>query len=182
MTDPLFWLGLSILLVAVSLSAVLIALLPAVEALARAARSVEKLADTLHREFPPTLEAIRLTGLEISELTDEVTESMQTAGDVVKQVDQSLGTAKKQAHKVQTTTKSLLTGIKVAWKTLTRKPTNPSTARRSLDRLPQTPRSSIALRDPLNGYSGESPRAYSSHSAEVSEPYSDDEGDRANTR
>ncbi len=66
MIDPLFWLGLSILLVAVSLTAVLIAALPALQELARAARSAEKLFDTLQREFPPTLEAIRLTGLEIS--------------------------------------------------------------------------------------------------------------------
>jgi hypothetical protein len=73
-SDPIFWLGLSILLVAVSLTAVLVTLIPAVQALARAARSVEKLADTLSREFPPTLEAIRLTGLEISELTDDVSD------------------------------------------------------------------------------------------------------------
>ncbi|MBC6418884.1 MAG: hypothetical protein GDA44_08905, partial [Prochloron sp. SP5CPC1] len=50
--DPLFWLGLSILLVAVSLTAVLIAALPAFQELARAARSAEKLFDTLQREFP----------------------------------------------------------------------------------------------------------------------------------
>lgn len=168
-------LELSILLVAVSFTTVLIALLPALQALARAARSVEKLADTLHREFPPTLEAIRLTGLEISELTDEVTESVQTASDVVKQVDQSLGSAKKQAHKVQATTKSLLAGLKVAWKTLTRKRSS-----RSLDRLPQTSKNSIALRDSLNGdrYSGASPNRYSSHSTELSDRYSDDDEDR----
>ncbi|MCC3433159.1 MAG: DUF948 domain-containing protein, partial [Microcoleus sp. PH2017_04_SCI_O_A] len=76
MSDPIFWLGLSILLVAVSLTAVLVTLIPAVQALARAARSVEKLADTLAREFPPTLEAIRLTGLEISELTDDVSDGV----------------------------------------------------------------------------------------------------------
>ena len=74
----MFWLALSIFLVAVSLTAVLIALLPAVQALARAARSVEKLADTLSREFPPTLEAIRLTGMEISELTEDVSEGVQS--------------------------------------------------------------------------------------------------------
>ncbi|MGE5657389.1 MAG: DUF948 domain-containing protein [Actinomycetota bacterium] len=172
MTDPLFWLGLSILLVAVSLSAVLITLLPAVQALARAARSVEKLADTLHREFPPTLEAIRLTGLEISELTDEVTEGVQTAGEVVKQVDQSIGTAKKQAQKVQTTTKSLLTGLRVAWKTLTRKPISSSTTRRSSDRF--SPKGSMALRDSFNSdrYSGGASKSYTHTSSEV---YSDED-------
>ena len=122
MTNPLFWLGLSILLVAVSLTAVLVALIPAVQAISRAAHSVEKLADTLAREFPPTLEAIRLTGLEISELTDDVTDGVQSASQIVKQVDRSIDTAKKQATKVHNTTSSIFTGFKVAWKTLTRKP------------------------------------------------------------
>ena len=42
MTEPLFWLGLSLFLVAVSLTAVLVVALPAFLAIARAARSVEK--------------------------------------------------------------------------------------------------------------------------------------------
>ena len=42
MSDPIFWLGLSVGLVAASLVTVLIALLPAVSELQRAARSVEK--------------------------------------------------------------------------------------------------------------------------------------------
>jgi len=145
-SDPLFWLGMSILLVAVSLTAVLVTLIPAVQALTRAARSVEKLADTLYRELPPTLDAIRLTGLEISELTDDVSEGVQSAGDVVKQVDRSLGTAKKQAQNVQVTTRSVVTGIKAAWKTLTRKP--PISGRsRGGDRLSPSQRSAISLRD-----------------------------------
>lgn len=78
--DPLFWLGLSILLVAVSLTAVLIAALPAFQELARAARSAEKLFDTLQREFPPTLEAIRLTGMEINELTEDLNEGEECHG------------------------------------------------------------------------------------------------------
>ncbi|MCC3445430.1 MAG: DUF948 domain-containing protein [Microcoleus sp. PH2017_03_ELD_O_A] len=168
MSDPLFWLGLSILLVAVSLTAVLVTLIPAVQALTRAARSVEKLADTLAREFPPTLEAIRLTGLEISELTDDVSDGVQSAGEVVKQVDRSIGSAKKQAQNVQVTTRSVVTGIKAAWKTLTRKPPISGTNRRS-DRLSQSQRSAISLRDSglddrySGGYAagagnGESPR------------------------
>ena len=146
MSDPIFWLGLSILLVAVSLTAVLVTLIPAVQALARAARSVEKLADTLSREFPPTLEAIRLTGLEISELTDDVSDGVQSAGEVVKQVDRSIGSAKKQAQNVQVTTRSVVTGIKAAWKSLTRKPPHSGTNRRS-DRLSASQRSAISLRD-----------------------------------
>lgn len=116
MIDPLFFLGLSILLVAVSLTAVLIAALPAFMELRRAARSVEKLADTLRRELPPTLEAIRLTGLEISELTDDVSEGVKSAGQVAKQVDQSVSSTKNQAKKLQSNTRRVVTGFKAAWK------------------------------------------------------------------
>jgi uncharacterized protein YoxC len=117
--DPIFWLGFSILLVAVSLTAVLVVAIPAFQELGRAARSAEKMFDTLNRELPPTLEAIRLTGLEISELTDDVTQGVQSAGQVVKQVDQGLGEVKQQAQRVQTTTRSVFAGVKAAWKTLT---------------------------------------------------------------
>lgn len=129
MIDPLFWLGLSILLVAVSLTAVLVAALPALQELARAARSAEKLFDTLRRDLPPTLEAIRLTGLEISDLTDGVSQGVQSATNVAKQVDQSLDNAVKQAQKVEVGTRSVFTGVKVAWRTFTRG------SRRSGDRL-----------------------------------------------
>jgi uncharacterized protein YoxC len=114
---PLFWLGLSLMLVAASLTAVVIAALPALQEVARAARSAEKLFDTLRKEFPPTLEAIRLTGLEISELTDEIHEGVNGASGVVKQVDRSLGNVKEQTQNVQTTTKSLAAGFRAAWKT-----------------------------------------------------------------
>nr|WP_242032575.1 DUF948 domain-containing protein [Coleofasciculus sp. FACHB-64] len=122
---------MSVLLVAVSLAAVLVSLLPAVQELARAARSVEKLADTLNREMPPTLESIRLTGLEISDLTDDVNEGVKSASQVVKQVDQSISGAKKQAQNVQVGTRSVFAGVKAAWKTFKR----PTGGRRSIDRL-----------------------------------------------
>ena len=121
MVDPLFWLGLSILLVAVSLTAVLVVALPTLQELTRAARSAEKLFDTLNRELPPTLEAIRLTGIEISELTDDMSEGVQSAGKVVKKVEQGLNTSRQQAQKVKTTARSVLAGAKAAWKTVTRK-------------------------------------------------------------
>ncbi|HEY9668937.1 MAG TPA: DUF948 domain-containing protein [Coleofasciculaceae cyanobacterium] len=143
MIDPLFWLGLSILLVAVSLTAVLIAALPALQELGRAARSIEKLADTLRRELPPTLEAIRLTGLEISDLTDDISEGVQSAGQVVKQVDQSLSSAKSQAKKVQVNTRSVVAGVKAAWKTWNR----PASGRRAIERLPPTQRTAVELRE-----------------------------------
>jgi FtsZ-binding cell division protein ZapB len=128
--DPLFWLGLSILLVAVSLTAVLVVAVPALQELARAARSAEKLFDTLRRDLPPTLDAIRLTGLEISDLTDDVSDGVKSASQVVKQVDQSLEQARNQAKNVQVSTRSVFTGVKTAWKSFTR----PSYRRK--DRLP----------------------------------------------
>ncbi|MFM5888928.1 MAG: hypothetical protein ACKPFD_10425 [Dolichospermum sp.] len=121
MIDPLFWLGLSILLVAASLTAVLVASIPALQELARAARSAEKFFDTLSRELPPTLNAIRNTSLEITDLTDDVSEGVKSAGQVVKQFDQSLNSAKKQAENIQVTTRSVLIGIKAALISFNRK-------------------------------------------------------------
>jgi uncharacterized protein YoxC len=112
MADPVFWLGLSILLVAVSLAAVLVAAMPAFRELTRAARSAEKLFDTLSRELPPTLKSIRDTGAEISSLTDDVSEGVQGAGRLVSQVDQSVSGVKKQA---KVTTRGVAAGVKAAW-------------------------------------------------------------------
>lgn len=133
MSNPLFWLVLSLLFVTVSLTIVLVVAIPTLRELSRAARSAEKLFDTLRREFPPTLQAIRLTGLEISDLTDDVSEGVQSAGQVVKQVDQSLTGVRQQAQRVQSTTRSAVIGIKAAWRTFTRSP-KPSSQRRSGDR------------------------------------------------
>lgn len=116
--DPLFWLVLSFLLVAVSLTAVLLVMVPAVRELSRAARSVEKLCDTLSRELPPTLESIRLTSLEITELTDDVTEGVQNASHIVQQVDHSLSTVRQQTERVQAVTRSMMAGMRAAWRTL----------------------------------------------------------------
>lgn len=116
MDNPIFWLGVSLGLVAVSLTAVLIAALPALQELARASRSAEKLFDTLRQEFPPTLEIIRSTGQEINELSSRLEESVQTATGVVKQVDQSISQAKHQVKQVEIGSKSFLAGVKAAWK------------------------------------------------------------------
>jgi uncharacterized protein YoxC len=115
--DPVFWLGVSILFVAVSIAAVLVAALPAFQELARAARSAEKLFDTLNREMPPTLKSIRDTGAEISSLTGDMSEGVQGAGRVVSQVDQGIGGVTKKA---QVTTRGLMAGVKTAWKTFQR--------------------------------------------------------------
>jgi uncharacterized protein YoxC len=121
-SDPLFWLGFSLLLVAISLTAVLVALIPAVTELARAARSAEKLFDTLRREFPPTLEAIRLTGLEISELTDDLHDGVNRASGIVKQVDRSLEEARSSSQAVSIQTRSAIAGVKAAWQSWQRRP------------------------------------------------------------
>ncbi len=117
--DPIFWLGLSILLVAVSIAAVLLAAIPALKELGRAAQGAEKLFDTLNRELPPTLEAIRLTSLEFTELTDDLTDGVQGASSIVQQVDDSVSTVREQAQQAKVTTQSVMAGMKAAWKTLT---------------------------------------------------------------
>ena len=117
MTEPLFWLALSLVLVSVSLAAVLVTALPALQELARAARSAEKLFDSLNREFPPTLEAIRLTGLEISELTDELDQGVKSATEFIHSVDQGLTTAKATVTTVQGSTHRLWLGVRAAWQT-----------------------------------------------------------------
>ncbi|OYD99763.1 hypothetical protein [Nostoc sp. 'Peltigera membranacea cyanobiont' 232] len=143
MIDPLFWLGLSLLLVATSLTAVLVAAIPALQELARAARSAEKLFDTLSRELPPTLEAIRVTGLEITDLTDDVSEGVKSASQVAKQVDQSLDSARIQAQNLQVGTRSIFVGAKAAWRNFTRqKPT-----RRNSDRLPSNEQPPLTLQE-----------------------------------
>lgn len=132
MIDPLFWLGLSLFLVSFSLFAVLLVTIPTLQEVARAARSAEKLFDTLNREFPPTLEAIRLTGKEVGELTDDLNQGINNATGIVKQVDQGLVDAKQQVKQVQQSSVGLVAGVKAAWK-VWRSPRNidNSTASRS---------------------------------------------------
>lgn len=126
MAEPIFWLGVSLFLVATSLVVVMVAALPVLKELSRAARSAEKLFDTLARELPPTLESIRLTGLEISDLTDDISDSVQSAGDVVRQVDRSLTTVKRQAQQAGISAQGLVVGVKAAWQSLRTAPPPPS--------------------------------------------------------
>lgn len=131
MVDPLFWLALSFLLVVISLTAVLMVAIPALRELGRAARSAEKFFDTLGRELPPTLEAIRLTGLEIVELTDDVTEGVQSAGQVAQQVTQSIATAQTGAKRLNTGTKTFFAGARAAWRAWTNEPQPQPPAKRA---------------------------------------------------
>ncbi|MEE3715267.1 DUF948 domain-containing protein [Tumidithrix elongata RA019] len=125
MAEPIFWLALSFLLVAVCLTALLLTAIPAFQELARAGRSVARLAETLSRELPPTLEAIRLTGLEISELSDELNQGAKSAGEAVKQVNDSIKGVKKGAVNVTVATKSAFAGFKAGWKSFSRPKRSP---------------------------------------------------------
>jgi hypothetical protein len=119
MENPLFWLGLSLGLVAMSLTAVLITFIPLVQELAHTARSAEKLFDTLNKELPITLEAIRMTNVELTELSEEMKGGVKSASGAVKNIDKSIVTAKKQAQKVQHQSRSVWAGLKAGistWK------------------------------------------------------------------
>ncbi|MFT0788066.1 hypothetical protein [Synechococcus sp. OH20] len=129
MTEPVFWLGLSVGLVAVGILAVILTLLPAVIQLGRAAQSVERFFDTLLRELPPTLEALRLTSLEVSEIADSLDEGVKGAGQVVKQVNRSLEGARNQARGAQVNVRSLWAGVRAAWQALSSE--TPPTAMRN---------------------------------------------------
>jgi uncharacterized protein YoxC len=168
MKEPLFWLGLSICLVAMSLTAVLLVALPALQELGRAARSAEKLFDTLRQEFPPTLEAIRLTGLEISELTDDINDGVKSASDVVKQVDQSITSTKQQVQKVGKGTRQVVAGVKAAWQTW-QTPSNPSPSKKQ-ERLKPSAQESL-------GYSAHQQDLMSSSSSHWQNEVSDQDQD-----
>ncbi|MEO1620910.1 MAG: DUF948 domain-containing protein [Cyanobacteria bacterium J06632_3] len=107
--------------------------------LARAARSAEKLLDTLNRELPQTLNDLRLTGKDLSGLSDEVSHSVQSARSVVEHVDKGITTAKVQAQKAHITTRSLFAGATAALRVLAGKPRRrrrPPTRRRPIGRPP----------------------------------------------
>jgi septal ring factor EnvC (AmiA/AmiB activator) len=120
--DPLFWLLLSFLLVAVSLTAVLAAAFPAFLELGRAARSAEKLLDTLNREIPRTLAALRRTGGDITDLTDELEASFKSARGIIQQTEKGLKQTHRQIQQVQHRSRSTWTGIQAAWQTFHKKP------------------------------------------------------------
>jgi hypothetical protein len=145
-TEPIFWLVCSLLLVAVCLTAVLVTAIPALRELARASRSAEKLFDTLYRELPPTLEAIRLTGSEISDLTDDLSDGVESAGNVVKQVDRGLRVAQRQVQEAGITTNSFWIGVQAAWKTFTKPSPKPNRRTRSYAQSLELPRPSAGDR------------------------------------
>ncbi|MGB3614743.1 MAG: hypothetical protein WBA10_13200 [Elainellaceae cyanobacterium] len=128
MIDSTLWLALSLGLVAISITALFVVALPAVIELGRAARSAEKLFDTLNRELPPVLDAMRVTGQELGELTDGVGESVEKAGQLVQQVDQGVQFVKEQAGQAQQTSRSVIAGARAAWRVF-RQPSTAETDR-----------------------------------------------------
>jgi uncharacterized protein YoxC len=116
--DPVFWLGASLFLVAISLTVVLVVAVPAFQELSKAAQSAQKLFDLLQRELPSTLEALRRTGGELSNLSEDMSEGLQTASHVVKQVDESLMEVKHQVQRAGIGTTSFLVGIRAAVRSL----------------------------------------------------------------
>ena len=117
MLDPLFWLEISLCLVVISLIAVLIAVIPTLQQLTHTARSAEKLLDTLNKELPSTLEAVRLTGNELNQLTEDIDQGIESATGIVKQLDSTITNTKEQVQQAQTGTRSIFVGFKAAWKT-----------------------------------------------------------------
>jgi Skp family chaperone for outer membrane proteins len=113
--NPFFWLLLSFLLVAISLTAVLAAAFPAFLELGRAARSAEKLLDTLNREIPRTLDALRRTGTDLTDLTDELEDSFKSAKGILQQTEKSLKQTHQQLQQVQRGSHRTWVGIKTAW-------------------------------------------------------------------
>ncbi len=117
MLDPLFWLEISLCLLLISLIAVLIAVIPTLQQLANTARSAEKLLDTLNQELPPTLETMRSTGIELNQLTGDIDQGIESATEIVKQIDSTIANTKKQVKQAQTGTSRIFVGFKAAWKT-----------------------------------------------------------------
>ncbi len=118
MNNPFIWLGISILLVAISLIALLTVAILTLQELARAAKSAEKLLDTLNRELPVTLNDLRLTGRELSGLTNDVSGGVQSARNVVEQVDRSIVEARIKTQEAQITTRSFFVGASAALQVL----------------------------------------------------------------
>jgi uncharacterized protein YoxC len=118
--DPVFWLGVSLFLVAISLTVVLVVAIPAFQEFGKASQSAQKLFDLLQRELPATLEALRRTGVDLSDLSEDMSESIQTASHVVKQVDESLMEVKHQVQRAGIGTTSFLVGVRAAVRSLGR--------------------------------------------------------------
>ncbi|MEO1401349.1 MAG: DUF948 domain-containing protein [Cyanobacteria bacterium J06635_1] len=157
MTNPLFWLSLSMGLLALSVILLLMVAIPVVLGMARVVRSAEKLLDVLHQELPPTLHSLRQTGADLSDLTEDVNEGVQGASHVVKRVDQSLTQASQQAQQAQMTARSLWAGLTVAWGVFMQ-PSRPKRRQRPPTRRPSTTPPSVMPSPKAPAYSADTAR------------------------
>lgn len=102
-------------MVAVSLVIFLASLLPTIQELNRAVRGAEHLIETLNRELPTTLDALRSTSRELNHLTKDMGDGVESAKQIVKQVDRSLEETEKQLVQARITSQSAIAGAKAAW-------------------------------------------------------------------
>ncbi|KAJ9703160.1 hypothetical protein PVL29_004793 [Vitis rotundifolia] len=77
----------------VAFTSLVIAAVPTLFAMGRAATSLAKLADTAREELPSTMAAIRLSGMEISDLTLELSDLSQEIADGVSKSTQAVQAA-----------------------------------------------------------------------------------------
>lgn len=77
----------------VAFTGLVIAAVPALYAMGRAAMSLSKLADTAREELPSTMAAVRLSGMEISDLTLELNDLSQEIADGVTKSAQAVQAA-----------------------------------------------------------------------------------------
>ncbi|XP_050220884.1 uncharacterized protein LOC126671193 [Mercurialis annua] len=77
----------------IAFTSLVVAAVPTLHAMARAATSLSKLADTAREELPSTMAAIRLSGMEISDLTLELSDLSQEITDGVNKSAQAVQAA-----------------------------------------------------------------------------------------
>jgi len=117
-TDPIFWLGLSLGCVALGLLTLCLVLLPILQDVQRAVRSIERLAETLTRELPPTLESFRRTGVELGDLTENMNDGVRSASDTLEQIHEGVTTVRRQTQRVHGTARGIFAGVRTAWQVL----------------------------------------------------------------
>ncbi|KAI3960845.1 hypothetical protein MKW92_026687 [Papaver armeniacum] len=89
----------------IAFTSLVVAAVPALYAMGRAAISLSKLADTARDELPSTMAAIRLSGMEISDLTLELSDLSQEISDGVNKSAQAVQAAEAGIRQVGTIAK-----------------------------------------------------------------------------
>ncbi|XP_047327993.1 uncharacterized protein LOC124931549 [Impatiens glandulifera] len=84
----------------VAFTSLVIATIPTLYAMGRAAISMSKLADTVREELPSTMAAIRLSGMEISDLTLELSDLSREVTDGVNKSAQAVKAAEAGVRKI----------------------------------------------------------------------------------